>query len=594
MAANNAQVCTEHDYCECKHYCKDCEKNVCLICTLIGDHSKHNHCPIAQAVTDFRDGVKKTGDTVDEMIKGLDEGYNKIEEMKATIQQQGDDIKNKIDQHYNELEQKLKKQRQQVKQQVSEAVRKKQSTLAYQLTKVEQAKSEVLNMKVMKDTLENNSDQQVLSTEAAKQKQVIDNCLQKLKSNHIKINLEPEEIDNIQFFPSKSLFPLFCSLSVGFISTNSDLLVPINDIYLHEQVTATLLTRDAEGHYCTEGGDQVIMQLETSTGVVTALKVKDNCDGTYVASFEAEQVGVAKLEVSINGLQIRESPYSIVLHNNYQVVKQPNKVFNMNCSMGQPLGVVFGRNGIWAVADCSKHCVYVFDGQDQLVRKIGRFGSGDGELEYPHGVAFDNDNNLYVADGGNRRVQMFDINGNYLLQFGDRGSGDGQLNYPFGITVHNGKVYIADRNNHRVSVFQCSGQFCISFGSDRLGNVEDVAVTINDQLLVVDYSNHCVVTFTLNGQYVGKFGTRGTDRGQLYYPCSLATDVNGFILIGERNSNTDRVSIFDHDGKFIHCFGSHGSANGQFNSPQGIALSPNGSICVSDHKNKRIQIFSTY
>ena len=88
MDANDVQVCKEHDNCECKHYCKDCKKNICLVCTLIGDHSKHNHSTIAQAVTEFRNGVKETSTAVDEMIKGLDEGYAKIEKMKTKIREQ--------------------------------------------------------------------------------------------------------------------------------------------------------------------------------------------------------------------------------------------------------------------------------------------------------------------------------------------------------------------------------------------------------------------------------------------------------------------------------------------------------------------------
>jgi len=101
-------------------------------------------------------------------------------------------------------------------------------------------------------------------------------------------------------------------------------------------------------------------------------------------------------------------------------------------------------------------------------------------------------------------------------------------------------------------------------------------------------SGHCIVTFTLDGHYVGKFGTQGFNRGQLYGPYSLATDENGFILVGDGNH---RVSVFDHVGNFIHCFGSKGSARDQFSYPYGIALSLNGSVYVSDYYNKRIQAF---
>jgi len=92
--------------------------------------------------------------------------------------------------------------------------------------------------------------------------------------------------------------------------------------------------------------------------VTTVGEVRDNNDGSYVASFVGEQVGEAKLRVSIIDQEIKGSPYTIVIRN-YQALKLPNKMVNNNGSMGQPCGVAFGRNGIWVVADYSKHFVYV-------------------------------------------------------------------------------------------------------------------------------------------------------------------------------------------------------------------------------------------
>ena len=66
------------------------------------------------------------------------------------------------------------------------------------------------------------------------------------------------------------------------------------------------------------------------------------------------------------------------------------------------------RNGLWAVADNSKHCVCIFDDKDQLVRKIERKGMYVVIFAYPHGVAFDSHSNLYLTDNGNYRVQKLD------------------------------------------------------------------------------------------------------------------------------------------------------------------------------------------
>ena len=76
--------------------------------------------------------------------------------------------------------------------------------------------------------------------------------------------------------------------------------------------------------------------------------------------------------------------------------------------MGQPYGIAFGRDGMYAVVDYSHNCVWIFDRQDQLVRKFGSTGTGNGQFSSPYGVAFDDNNYLYVTDCCDR-VQKFKI-----------------------------------------------------------------------------------------------------------------------------------------------------------------------------------------
>ena len=116
-------------------------------------------------------------------------------------------------------------------------------------------------------------------------------------------------------------------------------------------------------------------------------------------------------------------------------------------------------------------------------------------------------------------------------------------------------------------------------------------MNVNNQLLVTDCNLHCIARFTLDGHFIDKFGTHGFERGHLNYPCSIATDENGLVYVGDGNH---RVSMFDSVGNFIHCFGPQGSANGKFHYLYGIDVSPNGSIYVADSDNKRIQIFADY
>ena len=396
----------------------------------------------------------------------------------------------------------------------------------------------------------------------------------------------------MDFVPTKDPFPVFGHLFAYVNPHTSEVNNLSQCAVVGDKVEFAIVTKDSNGDRYVKGGSQVSVQLKSFTGDVTAGEVRDNNDGSYMASFVAEQVGEAKVLVSINGKQIKGSPYSIMVRN-YQAIDKPSKIVNNNGSMGRPWGVAFGRNGLWAVADHTNHyCVYIFNDKDQLVRKFGSNGSNNGQFRVPIGIAFDSHNHLYVVDTSNHRVQKFDTNGNYLLQFGSKGTSNGQLSNPYGVTVHNDKVYITDYGNKRISVFQTNGKFYISFGSDQLGGPRDVTVSANNHLLVADSTNSCIYTYTLDGHYVGKFSTPGSGRGQLDSPFSLTTDLNGFIIVAD--SGNHRVSIFDKDHNCIHCFGSNGTANGQFNYPDGIAVSPNGTLYVSDTFNKRIQIFSNF
>ncbi|XP_065908745.1 tripartite motif-containing protein 2-like [Dysidea avara] len=575
-------LCKEHDY-ELKHYCETCDELVCMYCTM-KDHNGHGHDTVNKMASKHRSQLKKVTTPIEGMIQDLSGVHDNINKMVKKIRKQGDEVNKQVDQHYDYLVEELMKQKDQVKQQVRDTVSQKEKALTTQLDEVDSTQAELVSMKELNDALEKSSDQEALSAK----KQVIDG-MQQLTEKYKKLNKHPVQSASMEFTLSKDPFPQFGSFSAVVNLCSSEVADLPQSIIVGKKVEVTIITKDSNGDHCSIGGHKVFVQLKSFTGNVTVGEVRDNNDGSYVASLVGENVGEAKLHVSINGQEIKGSPYSIVVRN-YKALNLPNKIVNNNGSMGNPWGVAFGRNGVWAVTDCSNNCVYVFDGQDKLVRKVGSGGSNNSQFSTLRGVAFDNGNHLYVADCGNYRVQKFDVNGNYLLQFGGRGSGDGQLTTPLGITTHNGRVYVADNGNHHISVFQYNGQFCISFGSDQLGSPYDVAVNVNNQLLVADGGNYCIVTFTLDGHYVGKFGTQGSNRGQLSGPYSLATDVNGFILV----SDNHHVSVFDHVGNFIHCFGSEGSANGQFSCPVGIALSPNGSIYVSDHNNKRIQIFTNY
>jgi len=535
-------------------------------------------------VDKYMQELKKITAPIEEMIKGLSDTHENIEKIREKIRQQGDEVNIKIDHNYDRVAQKLMEQKEELKQQVRETVSKKEKAFTTQLEEVECAQTEVLRIKELNDAVKKRPDQEV-SDILSEKKQVIDR-MQQLTDKSKKVNLPPVQQATTEFVPIKEALPQFgllCSVDPHKCKTVD---LPKYNIS-SEKTEVNINTKDDNGDHNSRGDSQVNLQLG---GVNDTTQVRDNDDGSYMAPFVSQQVEEMELSVVINGQQIKGSRYSVIVKD-YTSVNKPTKVFNNDGKMGKPWGIAFAKNGMWAVADYN-HCVCIFDGEDQLVRKIGKEGSGNGRFNCPEGVSFDSDDNLYVADCWNHRIQKFTINGKYLLQIGGEGSNDGKLQYPRGLALHDYKVYVADSWNKRISVFQTDGKFHQNIGSGQLGDPHDIAINGSNQLLVADcgHMHHCIHTFTLDGDHVGKFGTRGAGRDQLHLPHGIAVDLYGFILVADNVNHC--VSIFSKDCTFVHCFGSWGSAIGQFHCPNGIAISVNGNIYVSDHKNKRIQIFS--
>ena len=572
-----AMMCSEHDI-ELLFYCETCDQLVCMYCT-VKDHIGHNHDTVKKMVSKHRQELKKVTAPVEEMIRGLSTIHDNIEKMGKKIRQQGDEVNKKIDQHYDGVIQTLMGQKEQLKQQVDDTVSQKVKDITTQLGEVEYAQAEVLSMKELNDAAEKSSDQEVLSVK----KQVIDR-MQQITDKCRKVNVPPVQRATMVFIPNKEILPQFGLLCS--VDPQNCEVVDIPKYYIKGmKIEFAIITKVDNGDCCSRGGSQVSVQLE---GVNDNTQVRDNADGSYMASFVPQQVGVVRLSVFVNGEQIKGSPYSVTVRD-YTLVNKPSKIVNNDGNMGEPWGIAFGKNDIWAVAESVNYCVNIFDGEDQLIMKFGSYGSGDGQFMYPAGIAFDSDDHLYVADHHNHRVQKFTTDGKYLLQFGSRGSDNGKLLNPRGLAVNDHKVYVTDCNNHRISVFQTDGKFHNTIGSGQLCIPSDVVVCDNN-LFVVDCGHHCIYTFTLDGDYVRKIDTRGTSGAQLNNPYGVAVDLYGFILVVEKNNH--RVSVFDEHGTFIDCFGSKGSSLGQFRFPYGIAISANGIIYVSDRDNHRIQMFS--
>ena len=586
-------LCQEHEL-ELNFYCETCDQLVCHYC-IMKDHLKHDHDTVKKMATKHKKQLDEIMEPVEKMIEGLSIARKKVSNMRDKIGAQADNIDEEIDRYYEELHRRLQQQRDELKKELHEACRQKKKEVTLQLEEMEHTQAQLQSIKELNGIMKNGSDQEALLTRM--KKQVVDD-VKRISDSYDQLDTQPVQSATMEFVPVeeyKISIPKFGHLFYDDVCpVNCEALGIPELIFKDKEVIFKITTKNQSNCLCHKGGSKVVIHAQSSRGDVTPVEVVDNKDGSYSASFVANQVGEVKLSISIKGQQIKGSPFNVKVHGKYTTIDKPSKVISEfeGGRMGTPWGIAFGRDGMWAVADYSNNCVWIFDREDQLVRKISRCGTRNGEFNRPLGVAFDTNNDLYVTDEYNHGVQKFNINGAYLSQIGcKRSSSSSQLCIdPGAITIHNGKLYVYDWFYQRISVFQLDGQFSHTIipSSDFLNKPHYIVVSTNDQLLIAKVGY--ISKYTLDGNYLGKFGTPGIDRGQLSSIVGIATDMYGFIFVTEREN---RVSIFDKDGVFVHSFGSTGSDHGQFSSPHGIAISPTGDIYVSDGDNNRIQIFST-
>ena len=572
-------MCQRHEL-ELNFYCETCDQLVCQYC-IMKDHLRHDHDTVKEMSIKHRKELNKIMEPVEKMIEGLSVACKKVSNTRDKIEVQADDIDKEIDRYYEELHRRLQQQRDELKKELHEASRQKKKEVTLQLEQMEHTQAQLESIRELKGAMKNGSDQGALLMK----KQLVDD-VKRISDSYNKLDTQPVQSATMEFIPVeeyKKSMPQFGHLSHGDVCpVNCEVDLPQH--VLEGKVEFKIVTKDKTNHLYHKGGSEVVIQVQSSRGDVAPVEVKDNKDGSYSASFVANQVGEVKVSVTVKGQQIKGSPFNVKVHRKYITIDKPSKVVDEGRKMGQTWGIAFGMNGMWAVTDDTNHCVWIFDREDQLVRKIGTKGIDDGKFNRPLGVAFDSTNHLYVTDYGNHRVQKFDISGAYLLQLGNHQSGNAQMSNPIGIAIHDDKVCVC--NGNRILIFTCDGQFSRIIGLGHLESVYYITVSANNQIFVADYLQNCILVFSFDDSCLGRYGTQGTGRGQLKGPCGVAVDMFGFILVAEHGNC--RVTIFDRDGVFVHSFGT----SRQFSLLHAIAKSPSGDIYICDTGNKRVQIFS--
>ena len=119
---------------------------------------------------------------------------------------------------------------------------------------------------------------------------------------------------------------------------------------------------------------------------------------------------------------------------------------------------------------------------------------------------------------------------------------------------------------------------------------QGIAFNHRDDIIVVEYRAHCVSIISSSGEK-RSFGSKGSGQGQFYYPCAVAVDGGGNVLVADGKNH--RIQKFTPEGKYITGVGKHGTNPLEFDFPVGIGIHPHTkNIYITENMNHRIQILN--
>jgi DNA-binding beta-propeller fold protein YncE len=186
-------------------------------------------------------------------------------------------------------------------------------------------------------------------------------------------------------------------------------------------------------------------------------------------------------------------------------------------------------------------------------------------------------------------ILKFNADGKLLASWGAK-----MFIFPHGATVdRDGNLWVTDARGengigHQVFKFSPEGNILMTLGkagisgstSDLFDQPTDVVIAPSGDIFVTDShrngNNNRVVRFTKDGKYVKEWGKKGSGRGEMSEPHTIAMDSRGRLFVGDRENN--RIQIFDQDGRVLDEWR-------QFGRPSGIFITADDTIYVADSES---------
>ena len=260
---------------------------------------------------------------------------------------------------------------------------------------------------------------------------------------------------------------------------------------------------------------------------------------------------------------------------------------------GRAPGELFHPFGV--AIDDATHQIFVVNNENNRVQIFSETGEyiyqlGVGQLSRPYGIAIHGDS-VYVSCLGDNTISKFSLTELCLVRrIGGYGSDNGQFVGPNQLTTDPiGRVFIADTFNDRICIHDPDLNHLRNITYQSMSQPLDVKVS-RDRLYVLCHNTKpCMLVLTLEGDKLHSFITCGEGMDVLYPRFFCLDALNNFVL---SDYDSHSICVFSPEGNLLHTIGREGHQRGMFYYPKGVAVTPNGRlVCVSENRNYGLQIF---
>ena len=205
-------------------------------------------------------------------------------------------------------------------------------------------------------------------------------------------------------------------------------------------------------------------------------------------------------------------------------------LFMFSEKMNEPMGICISQNNV-CVTQFDSHCINMYELEGKLIKRVGSEGNGEAQFKYPRGLdVSDRTNNIYVCDYYNDRIQILTEELKYHSMLGID-----LLRHPCDVKVIRDRVLVLDESDPCMFVFDSdhvlTNRLITRGVSKQTINPRCFDIDREYNIIMSDYNTHCVYVFNQEGEQIHKFGMEGQGIGEFYYPCGIALDNTGHIIV---------------------------------------------------------------